>query len=562
MKRLVLGLMEPDAAPDAVIAAGPWCFCGREKEFPNWEQNFLFCPEPLADRARLASACRAAQFLCIKLIPETARTVSPDFNKLPPVYWQILLFPWLIDLTSQLVERALRCEAMLQIFGDDELEVPLLPSDCVFNFADERDFTLRGSLGVVYNHWLFSRLLENAWPQNWRKIELPPATAQTEGKKGGFFAKIRDAGRDLGLRLAFPKIKGISAGDAIRLSDALNHKCQSPDRSLDPDRDFNFPEDLARIPLPKDLSPIIRASLPRSLLNLRHKACERDKSGPKLRIAAISSAEDAAYRQRLASWVASGNRLAHIQHGGNYGEVATPCAASLCEYSQQAFFTWGWQTQGTAKGNFIPMPSLLLASSGKWSPGEKLIFVGTEMSAYGRRLDSHPTPLQFTQYREEKAAFFANLGQDLQEKSLYRPYFPLPGCLEDENWLLPRFPALKICDGDLMSQALACRLLVIDHPGTTFLEALATGIPVVAYWNPDFWPFAPEAATLLTMLWEAGVWHETPQKAAQAVREIWTDPESWNNSPERRLARRVFCRFQALTAADALDQWRQKLKYL
>ena len=47
---LVLGPMPLKAAPQTHIAAGPWCFAEREDFFPDWEENYLFAPDPLLDR--------------------------------------------------------------------------------------------------------------------------------------------------------------------------------------------------------------------------------------------------------------------------------------------------------------------------------------------------------------------------------------------------------------------------------------------------------------------------------------------------------------------------------
>ena len=45
--------------------------------------------------------------------------------------------------------------------------VPLLPRDCSFSFATGPDFVMHGALGHTYNHWLFSRLLEEVFPAAW-----------------------------------------------------------------------------------------------------------------------------------------------------------------------------------------------------------------------------------------------------------------------------------------------------------------------------------------------------------------------------------------------------------
>lgn len=556
MKNLALGKMPADATPEQYLAAGPWCFQDQEAIFPDFEKRFTFAPEPLARPGALAPACRAAQSLCMKLIDMTAELLTRDAALLPKTYWQILLAPWLMDLASQIVDRSLRCQAMLELWREEQLGVAVLPANCEFNFEDEQDFTLRGSLGLDFNHWLFSLILQKNWPEKWQKIELAAIAAK---KRRGKSLLTRIARCSFVQESAFPRFRGMSLLESARFSRALNHKCKTPDHSLNLDTAFSYPEDLARIMLP-DLAPLLKVCLPASIRNLAHKPIAPDKNAPKLKIAATASHEDAALRQRLAIWRCQGNRIGHIQHGGNYGQVETPCQAEVVEYSQDVFFTWGWRAQGQAKGNFVPMPAPQLASlADSWHRGRELIFIGTEMPLYGRRLDSHPTPLQYLEYRQAKADFFTALGAELQPHSLYRPYFSLPGTLEDAAWLMPKFPRLRLCEGPLLPEMQGCRLLVIDHHGTSLLEAMAANIPVILYWKREYWPLSPECDILLDLLAAAGIWHATPEKAAEKAREVWDDPEAWQNSPQIQLCRKVFCQNQARTSPETASIWLKTL---
>ena len=185
------------------------------------------------------------------------------------------------------------------------------------------------------------------------------------------------------------------------------------------------------------------------------------------------------------------------------------------------------------------------------------------MAAFAYRLDSHPTPLQLVEYREDKEWFFEALGPDLQARTLYRPYFPLPGCLEDAAWLLPRMPRLKLCTGPLLPHLLSCRLLVLDHHGTSLLEAMAANVPMVLYWNRAHWPLTPEGEALLDDLAAAGIWFPTAEEAAVQARRIWPAAADWWQSPDIQAARRRFCDAQArLSHGKEVPLWTQTLKAL
>lgn len=547
--------MPPDASPETHLAAGPWCFLGKEQDCPDWPDRYAFASEPLASEDKVRPAARAAQCLCVKIIRRTAILINGSCAP-SDEYWEILLAPWAINLASILVERSLRCRAMLEEWGDLELLVPVLPEECDFAFRNESDVVLRGSLNVEFNHWLFSRLLEYNWPANWQKIKLNKVSVHSGAPK----RKWRKLLRGMTSSLAFPPIKGMNLQQALKLSMALRHPCHSSDRTLDFAREFDFQPDLDAIPLPNNIDIFIHAALPASIRMLKHPEITRRSSRPRLRVADISWQEDAKYRQKLAIWRAQGNRIAHSQHGGNYGVVRIPCSAEITEYSQDIFFSWGWKHQGSAKGNFVPLPSLLLSSErDSWTSGRHLIFVGAEMAAYSYRLDSRPTPMQFLQYRKAKAHFFRAVGASICEQALYRPYFPVPGTFEDAEWLLPQFPSLKKCTGPLWPQIQHCKLVVLDHHGTTLLEAMAGDIPMICYWNPSFWPVTETFKHTLDLLADAGIWHSEAEEAASKVREIWDDVTGWWTSESVQKARSGFCEKFALSSADAIKIWQNKL---
>lgn len=167
------------------------------------------------------------------------------------------------------------------------------------------------------------------------------------------------------------------------------------------------------------------------------------------------------------------------------------------------------------------------------------------MPLYGHRLDSRPTPLQWLQYREDKQWFLEDLPRRLHDKILYRPHFDAPGALDDAPWLLPRFPHVRLCSGPLEARMLTCALMVLDHHGTTLLQALAANVPTIAYWDRSIWPMTDEALARLDLLAGAGIWQPSAEAAAAKVREVWENPARWWQEERVQAARRAFCREHA-----------------
>ena len=564
---LVLGSMPQDAEPARNLAAGAWCFAGREDFFPDWEDRFRFAPEPQLDLEARGRLAKIAQALCVDSIPRLAGHLCPSGGEAPAAYWETLLAPWAVDVARQLVDRWERVKAMTAAWGDMELTVPLLPAECSFAFPTEHAFTLHGALGAAFNHWLISRLLEARWPAAWKKELLAPVhEAPEEPAPATLLERIANRLRNMQLRLPFPRLKGMTVGQALRLSRALLHASRGEDRSLSLAATYSGAVSGARHDIPLDTLPLFLACLPQSLRQMKHPRRFRKSRRPRLRVASVAAYENAPYRQQLALWRARGNRLMYVQHGGNYGQTRFTCDCALVEYSQHAFATWGWERHGDARGNFIPLPHPQLAriaDSWRGQESDRLLVVGTEMPLYGYRLDAHPSPMQMLQYREDKQWFFEALGRALQSRAFYRPYFDVPGTLADATWLLPRFPDVRLCSGPLTPQMLTCRLLVIDHHGTTMLEALAANVPTVLFWNRDVWPLTPESEALLEKLAKAGIWFGAAEDAAVKVREIWDDPVAWWHGDAVQEARRAYCARQAMPAeGDVTSCWIKKLATL
>ena len=547
MKKLVLGPMAVPSDGTDIIAAGPWCFAAEEDFFPYWEEHFEIAPEPFTDRELQKRAIGEAFALATDMIPPLAHHLAPKVA-LPDVYWETLLAPYCINVAKILVELTYRVRAMVDTYGAREIEVALLPDNCSFDMGCDQDVVLHGCLNPVCLHWLCSLLLRPMLPGAWHVME---ADAVREDyplhKPESFGERMRENLRNLALSLPCPPLRGMPMARAMRYSLALLHKSMGEDHSRSLRDHYSSKATGAHIDLPLDPMPIFLALLPKSIRSLKHP---KHAPGPKhkTRVAHILMYEDAHYRQKLALWRARGGRLACVQHGGNYGMMRHICAMELVEYTQHAFITWGWKHQESAvegkcgKANFLPLPPAQLANvSNCWRGGSNnLILVGTEMPTVGYQLDCHPTPMQNLQYREDKQWFVESLGHKIQSQTLYRPYFPVPGTLDDAPWLLSRFPRLRLCTGPLMPQLLHCRLLVLDHHGTTMLEAMAANIPTICYWDPTCWPIDDDFHAMLLKLGEAGIWHSSAEDAAVHVVRVWDDPLGWWRDKKTQAAREAF----------------------
>ena len=85
------------------------------------------------------------------------------------------------------------------------------------------------------------------------------------------------------------------------------------------------------------------------------------------------------------------------------------------------------------------------------------------------------------------------------------------------------------------------------------------GFPTIALWDPKYVRLNKQAEAVYHQMFEAKILFHSPQLAAEHITEIWSDIETWWNSPQVRQARENYCthyahraRFPALTVASVI----------
>lgn len=568
---LVLGKAPEGAAPASHLLAGPWCLppavlagSGREGgrgagagDEAAETGGFELPPEVLADPDALERAARQARRLVAGVAPRLGEALNRRYGVARSFrYWDTLLAPWLTRVAEVLVDRLYRADDLLHRYGARRLRVALVDGESR-GFSCTRDFIWRGALDPEWNHWLLSRLLEREWPACWEKLVLSGRAAEGRATSGrcagrGVLSSASSGIRRLALgalfSLPFPRVKGFATLTSLRLSLALWRNRGAGDDT----RPLSALGDPGCEPLPlgwtdRDSLALALALLPQSL---RRTPARARRSLARTRVISVAACEDDAYRRRVAAWREGGCRLIFIQHGGEYGWVRTSVAYPLVEYSQHRFITWGWTRHGAFAGHFVPLPHPQLAAvRGRHAPeaDASLLFVGTEMALLPYTLKSMGRGRQFFAYREDKARFLGALPARIRERCLYRPYFDAPSSLPDAPWLLDRFPEARRCVGPLEPHLFRCRLLVLDHFGTTLAQALAAGVPTLLFRRPRLAPMTPEAEALLADLRAVGVLHDSPAAAAAHVARIWDDVGRWWNAADTRAAVTAWARQHALT---------------
>ena len=599
MRELVFGPMPEGATPQTHIASGPWCFSAREEFFPGWWEAVAPFAVGQATGAAQGSGAASQRLMCFPLpddpfstppcsMPETARAANAEVSHLTRLFaqeislaakqgrnepfWEMALGPWLLLAVHMLTERQQRVLDLVALYGHEPLVVPILPENCEFSFESTHDFMVHGVLDRDFNHYVFSRITEAVAPAQWQLRPLPTVAFSTTGRQNAPvpsrtpFTNLKGAIKKHLARilreLPFPLQKGFSPCTCLGLSlAALLNSGKEPDHSTPFAAYGSEP-----LPWMFDAPSLIRRTMPRPLQGPYPKVAN---SHNRLRGMTAAISQDDTYRLRLAAWREGGGRLFSIQHGANYGSLQC-MGGSLYEYAQHAFASWGWKSHAPFSVRAIPLPHPALASlhrqgvirkaervarpnNNRFDTGA-LLLVGTEISPFSYRLKSRPLARQQVVYRSGKVDFLRALPSQITASTLYRPYFPVPGGLLDSAFVTAHVPGLRLCTGDLYPHLHTCRLLALDHYGTTMLHAYAANIPCLCFWNRQEWGMEPQTEAVLETLARAGMLCSSPAEAAERVASVWGNVEAWWYGEEAQEARELFCRqFANGTLADARD---------
>ncbi|MDR1947529.1 MAG: hypothetical protein LBQ51_10255 [Desulfovibrio sp.] len=582
MRTLVFGPMPENADPATHIAAGVWCFAGRETLFPNWDGSrggteglFPLPPDPYADAHATAEAAASADAEVLRL----CRKLEAQNPWRGERFFLTAFGPFFLLAAHMLAERHQRLLDLIALYGEQTLCADVLPEGA-FSFRDSLDFMVRGVQDSLFNHYVYSRMLEYMAPPVWELRPVSPAPAlprADDAPSDPLPARLRASLRRALLRLPFPPLKGFGLSGALLLSPAvlLNREsdatldfslcCSSPPLWHFPAEDLIMrclPPLLAReaAHLPASARPAVsglpsasdnpsapahpsRPYIPDST-SVSARPSVRSSRTP-LRGISPAYAQDDVYRLRLARLGERGVRFFSVQHGANYGNLLSIGGLPF-EYSLHAFFTWGWNAHPGCAVNARPMlhpvPAALAGRHKEQRPA--LILVGTEMSAFSYRLKSRPQSGALPAYRAAKTSFLGKVRAGLKSAPdavvMYRPYFRAAGALDDGEHVFGLLPDIRPCTGDLTAHMLACRLIVLDHYGTTLHCALAADTPTLAFWKRADWGMDRQSSAALDTLAAAGILHETPEDAAAQALAVWGRIEDWWHSPRVRKARRVW----------------------
>lgn len=276
---------------------------------------------------------------------------------------------------------------------------------------------------------------------------------------------------------------------------------------------------------------------------------------PKLIWTSNSYWADDTFKAWAAAKVERGTPLVIGQHGGGYGmnlfEFSEEHQLAICD----RYFTWGWAEPGLVK--LKPTGALKLASLSKLSPKKQTnaLLVAWTHPKHACSIASSPTASQWLAYFDNQCTFVSNLTETVRQTLKVRLAPSDCGWDQVARWR-DRFPTLQLDDGRSQFASLIrkSRLLIGTMNGTTYLESIILNVPTVIFWNPQHNELRASAIPYFEDLKRVGIFHESPESAAEHVNRIWENVDAWWESPELQAVLKHFTTRYCFQPEDLLNR--------
>jgi putative transferase (TIGR04331 family) len=562
-------------APETpVLFLGEWCrLHGRRAQ---WQQrDAVVAPYHWDNRAKLYSDYQYLRGLHEQLLA----SLAAQLNELHSVdhslrYWRILIGPWLGWFTQVLFDRWESIHLALASFEISET-LCLAQPDAQMVPNDMATF-VKLSMQDDWNHHIYGQIL--------KQFTSVKVVQQAGRSAASLTSATRATPVRLRLKRALLQWYCNAMSIAVNDSDALFLNTYLPNRAeMFFNLRFRQPPILWRTIAPvevatnaaarqwvaagESLSPfevcaraLIPAQIPAVYLEGYRQLVQQAAGlpwpkNPKLIWTSNSWWADDTFKAWAGAKLERGSPLVIAQHGGGYGmnlfEFTEEHQIAICD----RFLTWGWTEPGQVK--LKPTGALNLAGHRRYSAKKQtiallMIDVSPQQSYH---LLSNRVASQWLDYFNDQCNFVSHLNQSVTQALIVRLYPSDHGWDQAPRWR-DRFPTIQLDDGRSQFATLIrkSRLLLGTMNGTTYLESIIINKPTVIFWNPQHSELRASAVPYFEDLKRVGIFHESPESAAQHVNTVWDNVNAWWETPELQAVLQRFTTRYCFQPKDLLDR--------
>jgi putative transferase (TIGR04331 family) len=262
---------------------------------------------------------------------------------------------------------------------------------------------------------------------------------------------------------------------------------------------------------------------------------------PKLIFTSNAYLADDLFKAWAAGKAETGVPIVIGQHGGHFGMNPFSFHEEHQIAISDKWLSWGWFDQARQQiepiGNFKD-----IGINVGYNPKGGALMVEMAMPRYSYHLFAAPVSSQVLSYMKDQQAFLKELPHELRELVLLR-LFPIDyGWDQAVRWE-DQMPEV-LCDSgqhSIRKLIKESRIYISTYNATTYLESLRWNVPTIIFWNPEHWELKENVRPYFDLLKSVGIFHETPESAAQQMIDVWDDVDAWWKSNEVQSAREQFC---------------------
>lgn len=351
---------------------------------------------------------------------------------------------------------------------------------------------------------------------------------------------------------------------ASRKSNKMLQTC--PDFSLRSNIAFLSASD----PFSKLVLKLLVAHMPMSFIENHQKECMISKKRYPYFVKVVLGIPVTSSDEYLSLWMAKnhrrGARRGEIQHGGGNGALKS-LSNEFWEHAHSDFYiSWGMKN----KNNVIAAPVVPICHSMELKKLHKkssdkngvILWVATEFTKYPCEVQHSVGQSGYeARYFNTQSKILSLLDQDIFSKITMR----LRHTDWSDHWKYIRdaFPNLTLHKPTkkmtFHDHIWTARLLIFDNLNTTFLYGLSMNIPSILCWDEKIWPIQDEVKFYFDALRDAGIYHTTPESAANMINTVGDDPLVWWNTDKVQSALHYFCEYFAYAPENWLMKWKNIL---
>jgi len=583
-RQLVTTALEATWATDGqpILFLGEWCKLFDRRHV--WESlNHVVAPYHWDDRSKLFQDYTTLQVV----YEEALKALSQQLNQQHGVnyslrYWRILIGPWLGYFIQMVFDRWFMIKTVLDTEEISNIQilkrqlgqgVPNDMNDFIALFVDDHwNEMIYGQIlqfmtvpvTVIeapqayeqsdYNSQRKAIKLSHYLKKSVVSIAYLLSSVLTRSDDYFFITSYLTRQQDLLLQLKLGQIPKIWRSSALPRFDY----CKAQRNWL-----LDLPKNRLRAdwhPFCQLISLLVPQNIPTSYLegyrDLAQKSSELHwPHRPKAIFTSNSYSSDDLFKIWAAEKVDRGIPLIVGQHGGNYGMALWSFHESHEIDISDQYLTWGWTEPRQNK--LIPIGNLKGFGSTVIKPNKsgKALLVEMVVPRYSYHMYSVPVSAgQWQAYFNDQVRFVKTLPDVLRKSLLVRLFSHDWKAGQVSRWQ-KQFPGIELDFGTRPLKELLwqTRLYISTYNATTYLESLCLNFPTLIFWNPLHWELRDGVRPYFDLLKEVGIFHETPESAAQQMAKIWDNIDDWWLDPETQNAREVFCHRYARIPPNPLD---------